>query len=600
LVFRRAQLSLGGVGMSEPRSLLRRLRLRHVLFLLLLLSGIIPLATGNLLLMRQNRDILETQEKTSLTRSAEALSRELSGDLEEVQRRLREIGGGLLAVPGPASTEERLRQRWVAPYVQGLMQRDARLQAMRVLDLDGVGLRFTAADLPPTAGAALDAAFEEARRRRTAVQRFVVLPGDQPAVALAVPIADERGAPRLVVEALARLRLMEAVFHGVGGGDRQEQVFLVDADGRLLWSAGAARDMRRAVASSNLVRDFARYPLNLTAEYSVVAGGRRQRLLGRVSPVPAAGWGVVVQKPAAAAFEVVERMVVYTAVSTAMLVVVALLFAVFAARRVAGPIQRLAATTKEIAAGNFGRRLDVAGLGAEIDELAHDFNRMSDHVQSYVEQLRQAAMANRELFISSIRALAAAIDAKDPYTRGHSERVAALSRTIARHLALGEDFQGKVWIGALLHDVGKIGIDDRILKKGGVLTGDEYELMKLHPVIGAEIMSPIDQLREMIPAIRWHHENWNGRGYPDGLRGEEIPLIARIVSVADCFDAITTSRPYQRAYTPAFAVETITKLTGSRFDAKVVTAFLRAFEAGDIQVGGEAGAREAVAAGGSA
>jgi HD-GYP domain-containing protein (c-di-GMP phosphodiesterase class II) len=116
-----------------------------------------------------------------------------------------------------------------------------------------------------------------------------------------------------------------------------------------------------------------------------------------------------------------------------------------------------------------------------------------------------------------------------------------------------------------------------------VLAPDEYEQMKMHTVIGAEIMNPIEQLREMIPAIRWHHEAWNGRGYPDGLKGEQIPLYARVVAVADTFDAITTNRPYQQAYSLQFAVETITRLAGSRFDAKIVTAFLRAFEAGEIR-----------------
>ena len=143
--------------------------------------------------------------------------------------------------------------------------------------------------------------------------------------------------------------------------------------------------------------------------------------------------------------------------------------------------------------------------------------------------------------------------------------------------------QHRVWVGALLHDVGKIGIDDRVLTKGGVLTDEEYEQMKLHPSIGAEIMSRIEQLREMIPAIRWHHEAWNGSGYPDGLKAEQIPLMARIVGVADTFDAITTNRPYQRAYEPEFAVQTIKKLAGARFDAKIVTAFLRAFEAGQVK-----------------
>ena len=183
-----------------------------------------------------------------------------------------------------------------------------------------------------------------------------------------------------------------------------------------------------------------------------------------------------------------------------------------------------------------------------------------------------------------MRAFTAAIDAKDPYTKGHSERVAAYSRVISKFLDLPAEMEHRVWVGALMHDVGKIGIEDRILKKGGVLTDDEYEIMKLHPAIGAEIMSRIEQLKEMLPAIRWHHEAWNGKGYPDGLRGEQIPLMARIVGIADTFDAITTNRPYQRAFEPDFAVKTITRLAGARFDAKIVTAFLRAFEAGQIQV----------------
>jgi HD-GYP domain-containing protein (c-di-GMP phosphodiesterase class II) len=106
--------------------------------------------------------------------------------------------------------------------------------------------------------------------------------------------------------------------------------------------------------------------------------------------------------------------------------------------------------------------------------------------------------------------------------------------------------------------------------------------MKAHPMVGAEILGPVEALRDMIPIVRWHHENWNGKGYPDGLRGEEIPLSARIVAVADCYDAVTTDRPYQKAYELRDAAETITRLAGSRFDAKVVTAFLRAFELGDL------------------
>ncbi|MCP4661354.1 MAG: HD domain-containing protein, partial [bacterium] len=145
------------------------------------------------------------------------------------------------------------------------------------------------------------------------------------------------------------------------------------------------------------------------------------------------------------------------------------------------------------------------------------------------------------------------------------------------------DVQERVWIAAVLHDVGKIGVDDRILKKGGVLTPEEFEQMKLHPVVGAEIVGPISDLREMLPGIRGHHEAWNGTGYPDKLKAEQIPLIARIIGVADTFDAITTTRPYQNAYSTDYALQTIKKLTGTKFDAKIVTAFLLAWEAGHIK-----------------
>lgn len=572
--------------MSPLGRLKTQLKLRHLLFVLLLVLGIVPVLVSNLLLARQNREYLQTQEKTNLTRSAEALSSELNESLANTTRQLAQLGDALLAAPGPDDVAERLREPWVGAYVGGFMRSNPQLLALRVVERGGAGIRFAPANLPPAASAALDSGFEQARSHGTVVYRFVEETGGEksgePVAVLAAPVGALPGAePRLIVEALSRLQLIDAVFRREARG--AVDVFLIDNQGKILWSEGADEATRHAVGTSDLVRDFLRKPLNLTAEYDLAIGGKSQAMLGQVSPVAETGWAVVVQKPAAAAFEFVRRMVWNTLIASGVLVLLALAAAALAASRISRPIQTLAATSHEIAEGNFGQRVEVVGVGAEIAALARDFNRMSGHVQSHVEQLKRAAHVNRDLFISSIRAFAAAIDAKDPYTRGHSERVAAFSRTIARHLALKEEILHRVWIGALLHDVGKIGIEDRILKKGGVLSAEEYEQMKLHPVIGAEILSPIEQLKEMLPAVRWHHEAWNGRGYPDALKSEEIPLLARIVAVADCFDAITTSRPYQRAYAPAFAVETITKLAGSRFDAKVVTAFLKAFEAGEIQ-----------------
>src|SRR5262249_32999669 len=158
--------------------------------------------------------------------------------------------------------------------------------------------------------------------------------------------------------------------------------------------------------------------------------------------------------------------------------------------------------------------------------------------------------------------LAAAIDAKDPYTRGHSERVARYAVAIGKHYGLvGEDLK-RVRISALLHDVGKIGIDDRILRKPTALTDEEFEVMKTHPTKGALIIGQIPQLRDIIPGIKYHHEKWEGGGYPEGLAREEIPMLARVVTVADTFDAMTTTRPYQKAMALDYVISRIKSFSG--------------------------------------
>ena len=567
--------------MAGPRKLLRRLRLRQLLFLLLLLSGIVPLAVSSFMLLQQNREILETQEKGYLTRSAQFLSVELDSFLSSIRSELDQLGAALLVAPPAGSVDEKLQAAWVPGYLQEFLSRRPEMMALRVLQEEGFGPNLAPAQMEPEVEEALREAFGVALEADHPVYRFVRPAATGQALAVvAVRVTDDQR--RLVVETVTRVRPLETFFEQQAQGT--VSVFLVDRDGGVLWFEGDDPELEAAVADSPLVADFVRSPLTMIQEYELITAGGSERMLGRVSPVEESGWGVVVQRPLAAAFAAVQEMVVRTGISTAVLIAVALLIAVLAARHVGRPIQQLAESTHEIAAGNFGERVEAVGVGRELYELGQDFNRMSGHVQSYVGQLEQAAQANRELFIGSMRAFTAAIDAKDPYTKGHSERVAAYSRVISKFLDLGPEMEHRIWVGALMHDVGKIGVEDRILKKGGVLTDDEYEVMKLHPVIGAEIMSRIERLKEMLPAIRWHHEAWNGKGYPDGLRGEEIPLMARIVGIADTFDAITTNRPYQRAFKPEFAVKTITRLAGARFDAKLVTAFLRAFEAGQIQV----------------
>jgi putative nucleotidyltransferase with HDIG domain len=209
---------------------------------------------------------------------------------------------------------------------------------------------------------------------------------------------------------------------------------------------------------------------------------------------------------------------------------------------------------------------------------------MASDIEEYIERLKEAAEENRELFIGSIRMLAAAIDEKDPYTRGHSGRVAKYSTVIAQELKLSAEELDKLKISALLHDVGKIGVDDRVLKKPGSLTPEEFDIMKTHTTKGANIMRPVSQLKDMLPGIELHHEHLDGRGYPYGISGAQIPMMARIIAVADTLDAMTTNRPYQTAMDLDYALGRIKALTGSKFDQAVVSALEAAVKSGKIRL----------------
>jgi putative nucleotidyltransferase with HDIG domain len=264
-------------------------------------------------------------------------------------------------------------------------------------------------------------------------------------------------------------------------------------------------------------------------------------------------------------------------------VLVAILFGYFFAVGISTPIRSLAASTRAISRGEFHQRTPVRGA-TEISELAENFNLMASDIEEYIEKLKEAAEENRELFIGSIRMLAAAIDEKDPYTRGHSGRVAKYSTIIAQELMLSPEALDKLKIAALLHDVGKIGVDDRVLKKPGSLTPEEFEIMKTHTTKGANIMRPVSQLKDMLPGIELHHEHMDGRGYPYGLTGPQIPQMARIIGVADTLDAMTTNRPYQTAMDLDYALGRIKALAGSKFDESIVIALESVVKAGKLRL----------------
>ncbi len=227
----------------------------------------------------------------------------------------------------------------------------------------------------------------------------------------------------------------------------------------------------------------------------------------------------------------------------------------------------------DIARGRFGREVPVRGRD-EISDLAYTFNHMSRELASYDQENRRLIRALEAGYLDTIRSLAGAIDAKDTYTRGHNQRVAELAVEIGREMKLDEAALKALAYGGILHDIGKIGIPEPVLRKETPLNEAEMVLMRDHPAIGAEIVRGVEFLREALPAIRSHHERWDGGGYPDGLRGEEIPLVARIVNAADTWDACTSTRPYQPALEVGEVVGILERLRGTQLDPAVHDALL--------------------------
>lgn len=204
------------------------------------------------------------------------------------------------------------------------------------------------------------------------------------------------------------------------------------------------------------------------------------------------------------------------------------------------------------------------------------------------KEIEEELNKTHELFIHTTMALAAAVDAKDHYTRGHIGRVTDLSLKIAGELgkinnkAADPKFLESLYIASLLHDIGKIGIAESILNKEGVLTEEERKMIKEHTVIGVKILEPIKELGEALLGVKYHHEWYDGSGYPEGLKGEEIPLIASIIAVADAFDAMAIDRPYRRARSPQEAIQEIKNQGGKQFDPQICSALVRLYQEGKI------------------
>jgi len=560
-------------------SIFARLRssLTYPIAATLVLVTVVPMVTVGLLLTRSSRIHLETMENLYLGRQAVSLGGEtaLFYDGHRTQ-----LASAALAL----SAAEKIDADGFGTLLEGMAEEPGRAFVyLQIIPNRGTGAFAMAPSLGQDTIEQIDEAIREAHEqtaRGQVVERVLLdLPGGQPPKAvMAFPLRSISGEIWGSLSGVLDLAPLEAQFAAPTYAGLL--VSLVDDRGRVIISSSPA--LRRSdLSQSPLVRDYLRKPQRLTLAYTHPQDLDAGRVLGSMAPVGTQGWGVLMERSAAEAYAPVRRSQIRTLGLTALAAVLALGIGFLLSRRLITPLQELAETSSKIAEGNLAVRATVRGED-ELAKLGNNFNDMAGNIEALVRRLKQALRQNQELFLETIRTLAAAIDAKDPYTRGHSERVASYSMALSRHLGLKQDEVFRIHIAAILHDVGKLGIKDGILNKPGGLSDDEFEVMRQHPSIGAQIMSPIRMLKDIIPGIRNHHETWDGTGYPDRLKGDQIPMVARIIGVADTFDAMTTTRPYQTAMTLEYVLAKMRSMSGSRFDPLVIDAFLAAVEAGDI------------------
>ncbi|MDT4952388.1 MAG: hypothetical protein QOJ02_526 [Acidobacteriota bacterium] len=576
-----------------------RIRLLYIVLGMLLVVGVLPLSLAGWLLSDRSAVELGSVER----RYQAQLVQDKARQIELYGQRYRDVVTGLAQAFELAGGVRVLNEEGSDARLRKTLQNDPNLIALSIEPVTG----------EPHRAFQLDAIKREEVEERVGEvlalmngsglvlsRPKIIRSGQEMALTIAAPVMGGSNGDQVVAAVVAIVSFRE-VFKAVQQQSTKSErelldaglpvVFVVDKEGR----AVAHPDERIAFSEKpmtdlKVVQDWQETGTQVQsalAPFTAERDGRKIEMIGSYATAELGSnsrLGVIAIQDERAALVSVADMRRQTFIISLVAATFALLIGFFFAKKLTQPVQELAAGAHRIASGDFSRRISVCSR-TELGELGDSFNLMTDQVESFIGDLQRAADENRQLFLGTVKGLAAAIDGKDPYTRGHSERVARFSVAIAQGLDLPDDEIEKIRISALLHDVGKIGIDDNILKKPAALTDEEFELMKQHPQKGFKIMSQIPAMREFLPGMYMHHEMINGNGYPQGLKGDEIPMQARIVSVADTFDAMTTDRPYQRAMKFEDALARIKTFVGTRYDERVVASLMAACDSGQITPG---------------
>jgi len=563
-----------------------RVPLLYVILGVLLTISVLPMYFYSAQIEQMNRERLKTNEMLLQNTVTRSLADDISQHQETLRMMLANLSSSVQVESGNDLGEQHIQTPELRALLENFVSSSNDIDYATLLNTDAKGV--SAGRIEPDAflQRELERAFQAAREGRVYSGQPLTVGGGKSAhtvMLVSSPImyaGHFLGMVGSVVDLDYLIRRLRQV------GATGLMPYVVDSQGRLVAAAtpqyATGQDMTHFDIVKNFVDEGSRAQLAATREFAI-RGEQTVQMLGTYSPVTSLDWAVVVQKPQEDAYRGIYEMQRTGRLLAWLAVLISVFLSIMSARQVTNPLRVLAQSSRAIARGDFSQRVHIK-TRTELGELATAFNMMSDELEQFVQDLKRAAEENKALFMGSIQMLAGAVDEKDPYTRGHSDRVTRYSLLIAKEMGLDPGFLEVLRVSAQLHDVGKIGIEDRILKKPGALTPEEFEIMKTHTTKGANILRPVPQLREMLPGIELHHEALNGRGYPYGLKGDDIPLLARVIAVADTFDALTTNRPYQQAHDAIDALRIIENLSGQRLDPRAVTALMAVFYRGEIKL----------------
>jgi HD-GYP domain-containing protein (c-di-GMP phosphodiesterase class II) len=566
--------------MAEPARQ-RRGRIIYSILALMLGVGVAPLVWTSTRLVSKSREDLEVSLKETQIAKAKTLASQAELFVRSVHSQIVTIARTLEVDAGRTPFTERVmrirEQNALVPYLRD----DKRLVYLSVVDTDGVGAQAGLDLQDAKLREQLEEGFQRGQNARPMISVPVISDSlREPVIIFGEPVSFG-GRVLGVVLGVASLQSLREMTTASSG---DAEVYLIDNRGRIIAHSDPARPLASDVSQVPIVAEFlqGRQRTGGTVNFELKTDSAAKAMVGTFMPLTdQSGWGVVVQTEEEVAYRTSTQLrnasFRTVTIVSAFAVVLGTLFATGISR----PVQKLAVAARRLAGGDYATRVSVTSRN-EVGILADAFNVMGEEIQRAIEEIRRRAEENEELFMGSIRMLANAIDEKDPYTRGHSERVAYYSACLAKHLGMPPEEVGRVHLSGIIHDVGKIGIEDKILRKAAALTDEEYAIMKQHPTKGEHILDAVPLLKDKAGDGLMHHENVDGSGYPRGLKGDDIPLFGRIVSVADAFDAMTTDRPYSKAMSFEAGIARLKFLSGKKFDAGCVDAFERAFLMGDV------------------